>query len=426
MNWNFVQQREFLVTMKKLWTVALVLVLALTMAGTAAAQTESPIEADWFARYWDNTNMEGDPVLMRSEISPDHNWGPGGPPEVGSDTFSAQWTTRATFDAGMHRFVASSDDGVRVWVEGEGYVIDNWSVHPRETRVAYVNLVEGEHDIVVEYFEETGLANVSVAWSLLDRTDTERATASVSPQRAMVGETVEVSGEGFPPNALLDVGFGRVNSEYDVIDTAQTDSLGQVEEAVVIPAYADPADDWVFVLTTQDYTTDAVTAVFDVLTADGEGVDDVGCGDTYVVQGGDNLFDIAGECDTTVAALVEANTTIFDPGIITPGMELTIPSEAAVEPTAVIAPDTGEAGTVVTVSIDGFTAFEEVAVGVGPVDRGFTNQRTLTLDADGSARTTVTIPEYAAGSGQMKTWQAVVTATDGFPQVVSNPFTVTN
>jgi LysM repeat protein len=414
--------------MKKIGIVALILVLALTVAGTALAQTDTPTEASWYARYWDNTNMEGDPVLEQSEEIPNHDWGTGGPsPEVGSDMFSARWTTRAQFDAGMYRFVASSDDGVRVWVEGKGYVIDNWSVHPRETRIAYVDLAAGEHDIVVDYFEETGLANISVAWSLLNRPGIERATASVTPQQAAVGETVQLTGQGFPPNTLLNVGFGHVNSEYDVIDTAQTDAFGEVDKTVTVPTYADSADSWVFVLTTQDLAVDAVTGVFNVVSANGgEQPGENTCGDTYVVQAGDNLFDIAEQCGTTIAALVEANPAIFDPSIIYPNMSLTIPNEAALAPVAVIAPDTGDAGTTVTVSIDGFSAFEQVTVGVGPAGGGFTNQHTLTVDAEGNAETAATIPGTAAGPGQMKTWQVVVTGTDGFPQVVSNPFTVTN
>jgi LysM repeat protein len=414
--------------MKKMGTIALTLVLALTMAGTALAQTDTPTEASWYARYWNNTNMEGDPVLTRNEEIPNHDWGTGGPsPEVGSDMFSAQWTTRAQFDAGMYRFVASSDDGVRVWVEGKGYVIDNWSVHPRETRVAYVDLTAGEHNIVVDYFEETGLASISVAWSLLNRPGIERATASVTPQQAAVGETVQLTGQGFPPNTLLDVGFGRVNSEYDVIDTAQTDAFGEVDKMVVVPTYADSADSWVFVLTTQDLAVDAVTDVFNVVPASGgEQPGENTCGDTYVVQAGDNLYNIAERCGTTIAALVEANPAIFDPTIIYPNMSLTIPNEAAIAPVAVIAPDTGDAGTTVTVSIDGFSAFEQVTVGVGPVDGSFTNQHTLMVDAEGNAETAATIPDTAAGPGQMKTWQVVVTATGGYPQVVSNPFTVTN
>jgi hypothetical protein len=48
-----------------------------------------------------------------------------------------------------------SDDGVRVWVDGN-LVIDNWDIHGSELDLA--SLAGGTHQLRVEYFEATGWA----------------------------------------------------------------------------------------------------------------------------------------------------------------------------------------------------------------------------------------------------------------------------
>ena len=50
------------------------------------------------------------------------------------------------------------------------------------------------------------------------------------------------------------------------------------------------------------------------------------CGSTYTVKRGDNLFKIAQQCETTIAALLGANPKITNPRLIYPGQVLKIPS----------------------------------------------------------------------------------------------------
>jgi phage tail protein X len=52
----------------------------------------------------------------------------------------------------------------------------------------------------------------------------------------------------------------------------------------------------------------------------------VDCGDSYLVQPGEWLHQIARQCGVSVDALLEANPQITDPNHIWPGLELTIPS----------------------------------------------------------------------------------------------------
>lgn len=57
--------------------------------------------------------------------------------------------------------------------------------------------------------------------------------------------------QGFPPDAGVDIGIGRVNSEYDVIAATRTNDNGSVEMEITIPSFVEPEDTWVIVVSAQ-------------------------------------------------------------------------------------------------------------------------------------------------------------------------------
>jgi hypothetical protein len=65
----------------------------------------------------------------------------------------------------------------------------------------------------------------------------------------------------------LEIGFGRVNSEYDVITTAQTDADGALDVTVTIPDFAESEDAWVFIAEAAQMPTQSASTRFDVLAA---------------------------------------------------------------------------------------------------------------------------------------------------------------
>jgi len=121
--------------------------------------------AAWQAEYYDNQDLDGAPVLTRDEAAIDFDWGAGSPdPAVPTDHFSARWTRTLGFTAGTYRFLASCDDGVRIYVDGQ-LVVDAWQTQQLpNTRTGEVALSEGQHSVVVEYFEQGGEAAAHVWW----------------------------------------------------------------------------------------------------------------------------------------------------------------------------------------------------------------------------------------------------------------------
>ena len=71
---------------------------------------------------------------------------------------------RQYFPAGVYRFVATMDDGMRVWIDGLP-IIDAWGASAEHTVSKDVPLAEGWHNIRVDYQERGGMAVARFNWS---------------------------------------------------------------------------------------------------------------------------------------------------------------------------------------------------------------------------------------------------------------------
>jgi hypothetical protein len=112
-----------------------------------------PAPEPFTAEYFDNQDLAGAPVLTREDNAIDFDWGAGSPNfAIPFNQFSARWTRTKSYDAGIYRFGATGDDGIRVLVDGQ-VVVDGWFYQSPTTYTADVPLSAGEHTVVVEYFE---------------------------------------------------------------------------------------------------------------------------------------------------------------------------------------------------------------------------------------------------------------------------------
>jgi hypothetical protein len=139
-----------------------------TGAGTACAAS---VAADhWLGEYFPNTTLSGAPTLVRDHDNAFLNldWGVGGPNAcgIGSDRFSARFTRTASSNAGTYRFSVTSDDGVRLYVDGQ-LKLDRWIERAPATDTVDVPLAAGNHTTVLEYYENGGGAVAKLSWSFL-------------------------------------------------------------------------------------------------------------------------------------------------------------------------------------------------------------------------------------------------------------------
>jgi hypothetical protein len=121
----------------------------------------------WRGEYFANRRLSGAPAMVREDAHIDFDWGPGSPgTAIPNNDFSVRWTRAVQLQPGDYRFTVTSDDGIRLYVDGR-LVIDQWWDHPARTFTAYLRLTAGEHLIVVESYEHTGRAMVSVSWEVV-------------------------------------------------------------------------------------------------------------------------------------------------------------------------------------------------------------------------------------------------------------------
>lgn len=126
------------------------------------------VQADddvWVARYWNNTDLSGDPVKRRNESELDHLWGDGAPNGINEDNFSARWTRTIFLEAGTYRFNATMDDGMRVWVD-DNLIIDAWYDSQLHSVSADIYLDRGDHFVEVHYYEAGGEAAAQLSWGM--------------------------------------------------------------------------------------------------------------------------------------------------------------------------------------------------------------------------------------------------------------------
>lgn len=134
---------------------------------TVMCASDAPVSG-LFGEYYNSRTLSGSPVGTRTDTTIDFNWGNGSPgvSSVGTDQFSVDWNgyVRAE-ETGTYYFQTESDDGVRLWVDGN-LIIDNWTNHsPTTNTSAGVSLVAGQaYDVTLQYYEDGGGAVIRLRW----------------------------------------------------------------------------------------------------------------------------------------------------------------------------------------------------------------------------------------------------------------------
>lgn len=161
------------------------------------------------------------------------------------------------------------------------------------------------HEVVLETADMTpGDYTVTVqdnsdTFTLTAAMQEEEANASVviAPVSGAPGTELALTAVGLPANTELNVGIGRANSEYDVVDTAVTAVNGTLETRVTVPEASDYDETWVAVIELPDgeevvsneFVTTAEAAEFEradiylvALEDGGTNGEEIGCGDSLV------------------------------------------------------------------------------------------------------------------------------------------------
>jgi hypothetical protein len=201
------------------------LTVAAVAAGAPAAQAAP--QPGLKAEFFDYTDLTGK-VAERIDATVDFDWGLGEPvPGVG-DTFSARWSGVVTpAHSETYTFVTRSDDGVRLWVDGD-LVIDDWSLHAAAERSGQIALEAGQaYDLKLEYYDAVRHASVKLSWRSASQPKQVIPSSALATERAGAAPAIELPKEG---GVTAVVGDGTLPT---VLEPAAGDGALPVDGSIV-------------------------------------------------------------------------------------------------------------------------------------------------------------------------------------------------
>ncbi len=121
---------------------------------------------DWKMEIYNSTNLTNLSEVAACPASTDGgfslDWGDRGPgPRTGGDGFSVRFSRTFAFAGGSYRFTTTSDDAVRLYVDGQ-LKIDNWTAHSAAVDTVDLTLSPGDHAVVVETYDASGPARIGL------------------------------------------------------------------------------------------------------------------------------------------------------------------------------------------------------------------------------------------------------------------------
>jgi hypothetical protein len=105
-------------------------------------------------------------VLTRTDATVNFQWSGSPGTGVPSNDFSVRWTGQVSPRfTGPTTFHTVSDDGIRLWVDGQ-LLIDNWTAHGATENTGTITLTAGQrYDIRLEHYDASGGATARLSWS---------------------------------------------------------------------------------------------------------------------------------------------------------------------------------------------------------------------------------------------------------------------
>ncbi|MFF4571469.1 fibronectin type III domain-containing protein [Streptomyces sp. NPDC001410] len=139
------------------------LLSAVTTTASAATSCASPV---YTRTFYANTTFSGTPKKTDCDSVISENWGTGAPATgLPKDNFGVRWSVTRDFGSGgPFSLPASTQDGVRVYLDGVRKV-DIWkNVSTTRSKSVDVTIPSGKHTLRVDYVNWTGTANVAFSY----------------------------------------------------------------------------------------------------------------------------------------------------------------------------------------------------------------------------------------------------------------------
>jgi fibronectin type 3 domain-containing protein len=178
---------------------------AVAPAASAATNCASPV---YTRQFFANTTFSGAPKKTDCDSSIAEQWGTGAPATgLPRDNFGVRWTVTRDFGSGgPFTLPVSTQDGIRVYLDGTRKV-DLWkNVSTTQKKTVDVTIPSGRHTLRVDFVNWTGTANVSFAY-------TPRTSPDADTVKPLVPTGVSVAYDAATGRAKL--GWAK-NKEMDL------------------------------------------------------------------------------------------------------------------------------------------------------------------------------------------------------------------
>jgi len=193
------------------------------------AKAGGGVRADYY-RGMDFNNL----MVTRTEPQINFNWGdPGGPDtSVGVDSFSARWTgeVQAEFTE-TYTFYTNSDDGIRLWIDGQ-LLVENWTDHASTENRGTIDLVAGNaYGLVMEFYENGGGAVAELRWSSPSTPKQLIPQAALSPPIKASSPSPSNGATGTKMTPILRWGAGDYAASHEVYFGTDADAVRNADKS---------------------------------------------------------------------------------------------------------------------------------------------------------------------------------------------------
>ncbi|PYS31851.1 MAG: glucan 1,4-alpha-glucosidase [Acidobacteria bacterium] len=194
---------------------------SLTVSGTGSADGLK-------GEYFDNREMKGKPILVRTDAELNFDWGAFSPaPALTPQNYSVRWTGKLTAPvSGKYLLGAAGNGGLRVFVDGK-VLIEDFVNRKTKTITKEINLESGRaYDIRLDYVAgQNTVAAAKLIWSPPNGEQTLRDDAISKARQADVvvmclglsplveGEEMDVPFEGFRGGDRIDIALPKVQEQ---------------------------------------------------------------------------------------------------------------------------------------------------------------------------------------------------------------------
>lgn len=173
---------------KRTVLIAVLALVSVILVAVPLFTVQADYGTNWTGTFFPSNNLTGTGVSIGNIQGLNFNWGSGAPivngqavPGMPSDNFSARFTSTQNLTPGQYTFVISSDDGVRLYING-ALVLDKFIGRTLATDNVVVSIATSPVNLTVEYFEGIDQAVLQVQWfrGAINSTATPLPTATQS------------------------------------------------------------------------------------------------------------------------------------------------------------------------------------------------------------------------------------------------------